>query len=386
MMDKSLGWLRSKSASKSLNVKSKSINFTSNVTQGEESYIHPSQNVFSQKSSIIITAPSMSSSFDMSKLAQSSASDECKKAALIAMNHCHSTPRSLLQQVSPIFSPHDYRKSQNAFGFEPSIASCTSSTSSLSIETTHRRRRLSFGATSSPRSSNSASQVGVSKNLTSTFYRIAVSETNSEEADYFVDSKLLNHIESVKQKSIKLENGGIHNKRVYSQLWSDEDCDAHYGMYEQNVVDSESKTTTKRRKLQQIFQIKLKNQLRELRKWHVGMRGDLDLNNEADEYKQAQRSERRRMHSSRIVQTPPTTHDFAHPNNCVCYQCFLAFRALMQNRNETNSEQSANNVYINQQISQQHCQNYYVPSKLVRQQACGGHACDCAVFNYNNHV
>ena len=448
-MDKSLGWLRSKSISKqrqqqkslakldAVNTQFNSyfsdITQESQCTQSTTKTSELEANIYFKKS-LLISAPSMSSSFNPSnphtnKINQHNSSKS-------SSTHCHSTPRSLLNQVSPIFSPHQQRQSRHAMSkfnssiLETSVSASTTyssptSSSSLSVlstasvsitSTSYRRRRLSFGVTSSPMSlsnslfavnSHSHSQsrilvdMNLNKNLNSTFFDTkrkltkATSsggsstsssdsdcpvENNNSDLDYFVDFKLLNRIDNFKRKNIKLNrmnNEKRISKRTLDDLTSNEDSAIEcVGSRKVGVYESKKTKSSKRRKLQQMFQIKLKKQLNEIKKWQIGMRDGLDFEADEDYTNEIGTIQKRHMHSSRIIQykqqhqRQPNNSNFnncytnihrqqqqqqqQHSNNCCCYECFVAFRTGIMAR----SQQHMSSLFNQADIKNVNFNNY----------------------------
>ena len=92
LMDKSLGWLNKRSKKSILPVDNQlNENFISN-----EEIMDLNEKFYFRNSSYLLSAPSMCSSFDTTKSKSRRAEDQC-----------HSTPRSLLQQFSPIKTMSD---------------------------------------------------------------------------------------------------------------------------------------------------------------------------------------------------------------------------------------------------------------------------------------
>lgn len=242
LMDKSVGWFGKKTQSQSTKktqLKIRKFSSQCNSTLSVESFCLENDisdlndKFYFQKSTYLVSAPSMCSSFDATK------QRTAKKAA---DEQLHSTPRSLFQQFSPI----KYSNSSLEISIQPS----TSSSSVLSISPSLKRRRLSFGVTSSP--------VSLNENV--------FDETDSSNV---IDFRLLEHLNEIK-RNIKL---GVESRQMNLKR---KDVDS-------NSNEDLSVIKSKRRKLQQIFQLKLKKQINEIKRWQVGVKNEIDMD-EFDEF------------------------------------------------------------------------------------------------------
>lgn len=237
-----------------------------------------------RKSSYLLSniLPAMSSSFELF--------DNEKKLMK------HSTPtRTTVQQFSPIFSHSSDHNSlyssssssssdcssstcsptKNSYSYEdesfvpslmlpltPSFSSSSSDNKSSSLLISKllspSRKRLSFGVTSSPKSSIFSRHL-----LSDDFNDGHLSE--AVESDFFLDYKqkrLLDQLNLIKE-SVKI--GYESSSRAAEQ--TSRELDQH---------DGERITSSKRKKLRKIFQFKLQKQLDEIKKWQVGIKSDVD--------------------------------------------------------------------------------------------------------------
>lgn len=155
----------------------------------------------------------------------------------------HSTP----QQFSPIIRPPCY---ENHSSFDSTAYQITSPSTSSTIYSERNmlhRRRLSFGATSSPTSMSSSSYV--SQRPSSLSNQCSVNQL-----------RYLDHINKIK-KNIKLEAEMRSLKEELGRV---------------ETTHRESATNmmmpNKKRKLQHIFRLNLKKQLREMKKSQTGIK------------------------------------------------------------------------------------------------------------------
>lgn len=289
LMDKSLGWLRirSKSSKQNKNRSSKRgknaqvmvapayvmeegqyydgmnnyedeyLEYGSQVTVETDDYLRSRRSddcddfTALRTKSRLLNAPSMCSSFDRTK----SRYDSAAPTAYPNDQLQHSTPCSLSQKFSPIS-----KTTNESYSTLDIVSFATPSMS---------RRRLSFGATSSPvpsvdsqqqqhhQQQNEPAEMSVSR------LELDDSARNTSYVIYQEEMKYLEHIDNVK-KNIRIGYEARNMKRNF------------YEANEQSLTEDVSHMH-KRRKLQKIFQLKLKKQLREIRKWQNGIRNEFNV-------------------------------------------------------------------------------------------------------------
>ena len=265
LMDKPLGWLKIKTkTNKSLNKKSNlrrksTTNFTALVNRP----------VLPITRQYLLTAPSMASSFNY-ELARS---DNILNDTPLAERQLHSTPQSqVYNQFSPILSVSSrmsrYSRSNVSQSASTPIISPQASQKNKSIfsATPSFSRRLSFGVTSSPKPINCNSMSCRSNSETS--YNGC---QNSDNTKYYYNEhqqKLIDHLNTIKQSvkmGVELRNLKTNSNSSFKE-WASK-----------NTLKENGVVMSKRKKLQRIFQIKLKRQLREMKKWQVGIKSDFEL-------------------------------------------------------------------------------------------------------------
>lgn len=291
-MNKSLGWLKIRSKSKQTKSREEKkdppiqlIPFAPNLVQtsstsdfmanersahqnhNHHQYILTNNQAFSCfTKSHLLNAPSMCSSFDTSF---NNNSDKC----------LHSTPCSMSQKFSPITSPFlHYNNNINSPHSSflspsksirqvsdlstPNVSSSSSSLSQSSSDNQHRRRRrrLSFGATTTS-SPVFSSPFDAEKYSSAPLNIIRTSQR-----------RYLDHLDHVK-RNIKIEVEMRQLKRDFSQV-----------EYENREEENDTATTkraanvpSKKRKLQQIFRVKLRKQLKEIKKWQTGIKSEFNV-------------------------------------------------------------------------------------------------------------
>ena len=306
-MEKSLGWLKirgkkskrecSKTITNSTSNKRAKMSFTETQYYEEEDQ-KTVESDYCCHQHHVIAAPSMCSSFDTSQ------------ACLMQ----HSTPCSLSRLFSPIIR-------KEALYYSKSEAKCSSySPSSLSSSSSSRsscessgsgplsrlhRRRLSFGATtSSPVSSSSALNW----------------RPDDEEEFEATPIRYLEHINKIK-KNIKLE---VEMRTLRCDIFDPIDtklCDRDLQLQEQyhhnHQLHNAEKLipTSKKRKLQHIFRVKLRKQLKEIRKWQIGVTA---INPKCE------------VESSLMTATIKN-NKFVHTAvDCNCYECNHYYRELIE--------------------------------------------------------
>lgn len=308
LMDKSLGWFgkKSKKSSKKYSTKSQtslsytmsqdasylSSSFTSISNQIIENEIsNLNEKFYFQQSSYLLSAPSMCSSFDATK---------SKLNSNLSEDKYHSTPRSLYQQFSPIKSPN------SVFDLSTSTSCVSGSSSVLSMTPNMSRRRLSFGVTSSP--------VYLNENICD-----EVLEDQS-----MIDSRLLEHLNEIKRNiriDVESREKSGNFKRSCNQI-------------ESESVEDLSLKNSKKRKLQQMFQTKLKKQLDDIKKWQYEYEQDVY----SGKSKQGISSRRNIAHSTKIRcrnefemqrYNNCNCNSFSQPiGQCQCFRCFNMIRGM----------------------------------------------------------
>lgn len=174
-----------------------------------------------------LLVPSMCSSFDLA----------CEEGTCV-----HSTPCSFAQQFSPIIRPcYDNQRSIDSSAYQ--ISSPSTSSTIYSERNILQRRRLSFGATSSPTSMSSSN----------------ISQRSSSQSSQCSANQLryLEHINKIK-KNIKLE---VEMRNLKEELGT-----------AQREAAANMMMPNKKRKLQHIFRLNLKKQLREMKKSQTGIK------------------------------------------------------------------------------------------------------------------
>ncbi len=362
-MDKSFNWLK-KSSRKSNktaqkfgttttsnyynNNNTQETCYTTNMTQEEDDveYTQADEEEYDMLEENICFAPSMSSSFDMSKpnnMTAKSLSDQKNQQSIKnpAFIKCHSTPRSLF---SPIRSLNASTAS-SSFSQSYSYSCSYSSSMSISPSLHSQKRRLSFGITSSPMSASN-SILNLKNSTLFSFVQNPIEKItlnndkmtlkdNVERDEFFVDYKLLDHIEAIRN-NIK--------KRSYEE----EEADL------ETAEDKLSSSLNKKRKLQEIFHLKLKKQLKEIKKskkakiLHSSSRINLNNCNQMNKnkqnfnfytnnnyeifYQQQQQQQQQKLH---------------HDNFCDCYDCYLTFKREQQLRKQSHQQQQQQNMMMN---------------------------------------
>lgn len=181
------------------------------------------------KTSEFLLVPSMCSSFELA----------CEEGTCV-----HSTPCSFARQFSPIIRPcYENQRSIDSSAYQISSPS-TSSTIYSERRHMFQRRRLSFGATSSPTSMSSSN----------------ISQRSSSNQCSANQLRYLEHINKIK-KNIKLEVEMRNLKEELGRIETSEREEAGNMMM-----------PSKKRKLQHIFRLNLKKQLREMKKSQIGIK------------------------------------------------------------------------------------------------------------------
>lgn len=312
-MDKSLGWLKRSKSKLSSARKSR----TSDKTGETVPKMINTHSVYYQQdfeATHSITAPTMSSSF---------VDDQQPDY------HCHSTPRSN-RAAGVILSPihQTLMGGLSASSSSSSLMSSSSSSSSTRSSTTTSLLSLSNfgGLTSSPKSTNSS---------TPNLRRLSSND-------------VLSYIDRVKRRSIRL--GAVYNRHsetMSSASSDDEDDDQLCGVPEidqdcrrvagrQECIGSVANKGTKKKKsrLQRMFQIKLRKQLNDLKKWQQGVMRDTEdvddmILNKLHSHKASSPRKRAYNNYNHHGQYNQATSVASHPFQCSCYECFIAFKRFM---------------------------------------------------------
>lgn len=306
-MEKSLGWLKIR-GKKSQQIKRECSKTITNSTSNKRAKMSFAETQYYEEEDQktvasdyccyqhhVIAAPSMCSSFDTSQ------------ACLMQ----HSTPCSLSRLFSPIIRKEAlyYSKSEaKCSSYSPSSLSSSSSSSCESSGSLSRlhRRRLSFGATtSSPVSSSSALNW----------------RPDDEEEFEATPIRYLEHINKIK-KNIKLE---VEMRTLRCDIFDpklgqngDRDLQLQEQYRHNHHLHNAEKLipTSKKRKLQHIFRVKLRKQLKEIRKWQIGV----TASNPKCE--------------SSLMTATIKNNKFVHHNaaavDCNCYECNHYYRELIE--------------------------------------------------------
>jgi len=290
IMDKPLEWFKIKSKKSNLRRKS-TTNFKSLAVKNKNTLISNMTN----KSQIVnlnflMSAPSMSSSinYELSNI------DNILNDTYLTEQKFHSTPQSqYCNQFSPIVMNDSYeinchstqlssrsrsRTSSFLLKSTPINRALTQNNSVLSV-TPSISRRLSFGITSSP------------KPLYNHYSKGNISDHNLKDSSKFFDhveysndftehqQRLIDHINSIKQ-SVKL--GVEMRSRKTSQLNSNDSFKQWVQGAGKAKEQDECRIMSKRKKLQKIFQIKLKKQLKEMKNWQMSVKSDFETQTQSD--------------------------------------------------------------------------------------------------------
>lgn len=213
--------------------------------------------------SCLFSAPSMASSFNES----------------MQQAKFHSTPQSLYKkQFSPILYATSIISSESVSDSTFSsllstssqlkstpISSCAENKSILSFTPNCSRRRLSFGVTSSPKS------LDFSEHESNCDYQPQVSV---EKIDHAKQQRLIDHINNIKKNAkLSYELRDLKSASYYN------DKNKFYDENGDQGNANKKSMLNKRKKLQKIFQIKLRKQLKEIKKWQNGVKTGFDANN-----------------------------------------------------------------------------------------------------------
>jgi len=230
----------------------------------EETADHLVFSLYDKSRANLLSAPSMASSFDMSKHKDQ------------VFENLHSTPQSLCEQFSPIYpaystlfmSPksNSYSSSSSSLSSLSTPSSFYSSMKSLSPKVI-TRRRLSFGITSSPMSLAHRNDLTESIQADSDHIQISEPKIELNLFDYF-QLETNNYDNNNNEQEIKVNSS--------EQKFID-----HIDYIKQNIKTAQLKpevAKSKHKKLQKIFQTKLKKQLDEMRKWQVDIQNEFKIN------------------------------------------------------------------------------------------------------------
>lgn len=170
-------------------------------------------------------------------------------------NCLHSTPCSFSRQFSPINWPcnDSYCRSSSSIESIDQISNPSTSSTMYSDRHIWQRRRLSFGATSSPTSISMSS---------SKFSQSSACQISANQVRY------LEHINKIK-KNIKLE---VEMRSLREELAR---VETHR--------DTINMMPNKKRKLQHIFRLNLKKQLKEMKKSQNGIRKNYEIDSLFDD-------------------------------------------------------------------------------------------------------
>ncbi len=145
------------------------------------------------------------------------------------------------------------------------LSSSIPTTSSSSVSLISGNRLKSFGMTSSPMSTNSL------KNSIGTESSGSFNESylpRYDEVEALNQEKLIRHLNNIKRNvrlSVELRNVGVVTSEVANKR-------RLYEIKGENVTNS-----TKKKRLQKMFRLKIQRQLKEIKTWRIGFRNKLEV-------------------------------------------------------------------------------------------------------------
>jgi hypothetical protein len=285
IMDKPLEWFRIKSKKSNLRRKS-TTNFKSLVVN-KNAMISSHTNNKSQivNLNFLMSAPSMSSSLNYEFTNNDISNNYLNYNSYLTEQKFHSTPQS---QYRNRFSPIALSKSSeiNCSSSQISsrsrpisfllkstpINSSLTQNKSMFSSTPSISRRLSFGITSSPKPLNSYGFKEDNSHQNQANLSESFNSFNSNNDLNEHQQRLIDHINSIKQ-SVKL-GVEMRNKKTYQ--FDNNDSFKQWEHGTRKTKKEEERVMSKRKKLQKIFQIKLKKQLKEMKNWQMSVKSDFE--------------------------------------------------------------------------------------------------------------
>jgi hypothetical protein len=146
-----------------------------------------------------------------------------------------------------------------------------SSTPSLS-------RRLSFGITSSPKPLNSCDFKEDNSHQNQANFSESFNFLNSYNDLNEHQQRLIDHINSIKQ-SVKL---GVEMRNKKTHQFDNNDSFKQWEDGTRKTKKDDERVISKRKKLQKIFQVKLKKQLKEMKNWQISVKSDFETQSDLE--------------------------------------------------------------------------------------------------------
>lgn len=305
IMDKSLGWFKNKSKNKRLN-RAKSKQVPKRKTEQFNPY---EQDEFSQLDESLYLSQNACSTFGTQLI---STPIKINKPFLQPMSSpinkstnsfLHSTP------LTTFTSEHIYSSPiccvlNSSYQSNSTASSCYSSKS-------FTRTRLAFGMTSSPNTTvNDDEKQEI--NESSILANNGLIETQSNEFSC-LDSKeklLVEHLNFIKE-NVRI---GVELRDLKSNVSKRNHLDIERD-------DTESSMTNKKRKLQNIFQSKLQQQIKEVKKWQSNFKTKLNLRNNLSTSTKCSIHNNCSCSKSLVFKQPFVNCDLDNNFNCQCYSC-----------------------------------------------------------------